>query len=284
MKIDLYKLIRKFLLIIIVVSLCFFNTEITLAGNNSNKVNIHPGAVKFDIMNPVSEVSGNHNLRIDRKGKTEKNVYYWIVDNSQSPIDLASYVIAKTPYNSTYQSLNKPVLFLAKEDNYASISLKFRIDNYFWINVPDGNYHFDLLSDRGKSVNVIVKVNKVSYMTVYPDRLNIFANKGPGTYQSQGKATVYINNMNNKWNLDIKANPLIYQGKSGKNPPVVKADDIYVSVDNKDNFTDLGDAYRLNGNNYGNIANVDLYFQVDVGYEHHAGNYSGQIVLTISSQ
>ena len=210
-KINIEKVILMTLLVIVLATA---SGGVLYAGpGNSGRINIHPGTVQFRVEEPVSEVPANHMLVIHRNKKdVQGNVYYTVVDNSKSPINLARYIVAKTPYYSDYQPLDSPVLFLAKEDDRATIELKLRLDSLFWRLVPDGKYDLHLVSDKGKSVNIKIWVNKVSFMVVTPDNINIVADNGPGTYYSQETASVYINSANNKWLLDIRATPLFYQG------------------------------------------------------------------------
>lgn len=278
--INLEKIKLIVLLVIILIGAC---GGVLYAGpGNSGKINIHPGTVQFRVEEPVPEVPANHILSIHRNKKdVTGNVYYTVVDNSRSPINLARYIVARTPYYSDYQPLDSPVLFLAKEDDRATIELKLRLDNLFWRFVPDGNYDLQLISDKGKAVNIKIRVNKASFMVVTPDNLNIVADKGPGTYYSQEAASVYINSATNKWHLDIKATPLLYQGDAN-GAPVIEPGNIYISTERLKNYRSLADVYRISGEKYGNIANLNLYIRVDVGSEHYAGNYKGQIILTVS--
>lgn len=281
-KINIDKVILMTLLVIVLATA---SGGVLYAGpGNSGRINIHPGTVQFRVEEPVSEVPANHMLVIHRNKKdVQGNVYYTVVDNSKSPIDLARYIVAKTPYYSDYQSLDSPVLFLAKEDDRATIELKLRLDSLFWRLVPDGKYDLHLVSDKGKSVNIKIWVNKVSFMVVTPDNINIVADNGPGTYYSQETASVYINSANNKWLLDIRATPLFYQGDNNE-ALVIEPGNIYISTDRLKNYRSLADVYRISGERYGNVANLNFYIKVDVGTEHFAGDYKGQIILTVSGQ
>ena len=79
---------------------------------NSGKINIHPGTVQFRVEEPVPEVPANHILSIHRNKKdVTGNVYYTVVDNSRSPINLARYIVARPPYYSDYQPLDSPYYF-----------------------------------------------------------------------------------------------------------------------------------------------------------------------------
>ncbi|NLJ84394.1 MAG: hypothetical protein GX336_05750 [Halanaerobiaceae bacterium] len=281
-KINIEKVILMTLLVIVLATA---SGGVLYAGpGNSGRINIHPGTVQFRVEEPVSEVPANHMLVIHRNKKdVQGNVYYTVVDNSKSPIDLARYIVAKTPYYSDYQPLDSPVLFLAKEDDRATIELKLRLDSLFWRLVPDGKYDLHLVSDKGKSVNIKIWVNKVSFMVVTPDNINIVADNGPGTYYSQETASVYINSANNKWLLDIRATPLFYQGDNNE-ALVIEPGNIYISTDRLKNYRSLADVYRISGERYGNVANLNFYIKVDVGTEHFAGDYKGQIILTVSGQ
>jgi len=281
-KINIEKVILMTLLVIVLATA---SGGVLYAGpGNSGRINIHPGTVQFRVEEPVPEVPANHILSIHRNKKdVQGNVYYTVVDNSKSPIDLARYIVAKTPYYSDYQPLDSPVLFLAKEDDRATIELKLRLDSLFWRLVPDGKYDLHLVSDKGKSVNIKIWVNKVSFMVVTPDNINIVADNGPGTYYSQETASVYINSANNKWLLDIRATPLFYQGDNNE-ALVIEPGNIYISTDRLKNYRSLADVYRISGERYGNVANLNFYIKVDVGTEHFAGDYKGQIILTVSGQ
>jgi len=258
--------------------------DIDISKGNSDKINVSPGALQFWVETPHTDLPANHVLRFSRKKANDKNVYYRVIDNSGCPVDISEYILAKTPYYSDYQSLDKPVLFLAREDESSIIYLKLKIDDYLWQHLSDGVYKLELVSDWGKSVKINIHVKKTSYLTVYPDKINIIADNGPGKYQSKDSVTVYISNSNNRWNLDISATPLTYQGSEGDNVPVVEKGDIYVSVDSRNNFINLNNPYRLSGKNYGSTTSIDLYFQAGVGYKHYAGDYRGEIILTISGQ
>lgn len=282
----LKKMIEKKIIIFLLGNILFFSCSGLLFAQpgNSEKINIHPGTVHFRVEEPLPEVPANHLLHVHRnKKEVTGNVYYTVIDNSQSPVNLARYIMAMTPYYSDYQALDSPVLFLAKEDDQATIELKLKIDSTFWQMVPDGKYDLELVSDKGKSANIKIWVNKVSYMLVTPDKIDIFADNGPGTYYGQEAATVYIKSVNNKWHLDIKATPLYYQGDLD-GAPLIEPKDIYISTERLKNFRSLADIYRISGEKYGNIANLYLYVRVDVGDKHYAGDYSGQIILTIFGQ
>ncbi len=260
--------------------LLFSNIDYISADQGQGDVNIHPGTIKFDIKDPVDDVPANHNLTLSRKKMSEKDVYYRVIDKYVNGINLAEYVMAKTPYVSGYQELDNPVRFLATEDENVEISLKLRIDSQFWDNVSDGEYDLDLVSDKGRSVKIRIFVNKSSLFTVTPRTVNILADDGPGVYGSQNPVNIYVNSNNRRWNIDIEANPLIYQGNLDSSPVMTR--DIYLSVNSSNNYISLDNLYRLTGSNYGKKANIELYFQVDVGNEHFAGDYSGEVVLTIS--
>ena len=270
---------KKGILLILVGILIFLLFNIVSVSAKRDLANIHPGAIKFTIEDPVENMSANHNLIVDRK-KNDENIYYRVIDSYIYGINLAEYVMARTPYAGDYQILDRPVRFLSAGDDRVEISIKFKVDDIFWETVPDGSYNLQLISNKGKSVKIMVKVKKSPLIKISPRAVHITADDGPGLYQSWDPVNIDINNSNSRWYIDIEANPLIYHDRN--NSLSVNPRDIYLSLNTATNFISLDNVYRINGNNYGSRANIDLYFQVDVRENIIAGHYSGQLIFTIS--
>ncbi|MFP4662252.1 MAG: hypothetical protein ACLFPF_08675 [Halanaerobiales bacterium] len=269
--------------IIFIITALLLIVCISEAFADQGDVTINPGNLNFTIEDPVDDVPpmNNKNITVKRKKKTEGNVYYRVRDYHVSDINLAEYVMARTPYDSDFQNLNNPVLFSQEGDERVEIEIIIRIDEDFWINVPDGNYKLELYSDKGGSVQLKVNVEKSSLMIISPGNVNILADSGPGLYKGHEPVNVNVNNNNHRWSIDIEVNPLTYQGNYG-NAVDLQTSDIYLSVDSRDNYFSMENIYRLYGSDYGKTASIDLYFQVDVGQQHIAGDYSGEVIFTIS--
>ncbi|MFP4015663.1 MAG: hypothetical protein ACLFUI_01405 [Halanaerobiales bacterium] len=232
---------------------------------------------------PGGNIPADKNLTIKRKQQTEGNVYYTVEDYYISNFNLAEYIMARTPHDSDYQPLHDGVIFSREgdDDKWIDIEVIVRVDNAFWANVPNGIYNITMNSDKGPKVTLSITVEKSNVMIISPGSVNILADSGPGLYQGQETVSLNIDYSNQRWVVAIEAFPMTYQGNFD-NAVDVNTSDIYMSIGSNNSFFSLDNIYRLYGNDYGESPGIDLYFQVDVGQEHIAGDYSGEILFTIS--
>ncbi|MFW5981009.1 MAG: hypothetical protein ACOCRU_00375 [bacterium] len=277
---DLISFIKKLLFCLFLISMI---TTISLA---KNEVNINPGSIKIEINGYSDEIYANHNLTVKQKHKKGRDIFYQLSDYYLEGVNLAEYIMVKTPYASHYQSLDQPVLFLDKEDELSEVTIKMRLDQNIWDAFSrfskKEKYSLVLFSDKGQDVKIDLHLDIKNTFIVNPGEIAITADNGPGFYQAEDYVTISINRGNSNWNLLIEAEPLVYQGNGADGSSQINPDDIYISHNNSNNFLSLETPYLINGYNYGNKTDIDLYLGTEVKWEHIAGNYTGQVIITIS--
>jgi hypothetical protein len=219
----------------------------------------------------------------------KQNVFYYATDftskghGNNDYIIPAGFLAARTEYQPDFQPLDNSVLFLAANQDEAEVVLK--LSKEAWHLVPAGKYEGDLISIGGKKdYKVTIEIIKEASLIIYPDSISITATDGPGTYQGDNKVTLNINNYNRQWVLTITAEPLIKEDVVD-NPSLIPPGNLYLAIDNPDGpYYNLGQGYQLDGFNYGNRAIFDIYLRARVDWSHQAGNYSGDIIFTLSEQ
>ncbi|MEJ6951225.1 hypothetical protein [Natronospora cellulosivora (SeqCode)] len=268
--------------VFIILLVCSAFTSFVLA----NGAHLTPGSIKIDIDFFADAAYANNNLRVRRHKADDINIYYQIADKYIEGVNLAEYLMVKTPYANHYQSMDQAVLFLENGDNQVEISIKFRIDRNIWrilSRLQDKKiYRLDLVSENGASITINLHVHIRSSFTVSPNEINIIADNGPGFYQAEEHVRIDIDMQNSNWNLLIEAKPLHYQDYTGNNGLFIEKEDLYISIDGSENFHSLAVPYQISGSNYGNKANIDLILETEIKWEHLAGNYLGEVIITIS--
>lgn len=248
-----------------------------------SKHTVSPGHINIELSSPEEDGFANHHLKL-KNNKHEENIYYYASDFTLNKKKYkhkipAQYLQALTPYDSYFQPLDNSVLFLAAKQDQAEVVIK--LSKEAWNLVPAGDYWGSLKSSDGREVDVKISINKPANIIIFPDEISINATEGPGIYQGTNKVTVKINNNNKNWILYITAEPLVIEntGYTSHIPP----DNLFLAVDNDDGpYNSLIDGYQLDSLNYGSMAVFDLYLQARVEWSHQAGNYTGDIVFTLS--
>ncbi|MFW5972321.1 MAG: hypothetical protein ACOCRL_02415 [Bacillota bacterium] len=267
--------IKRFLICLFIL---FSITTISLAS-------ISPGSIKIDIDSSSDELYANNSLTLRKKHKHGLDIYYQIADYYLDGVNLAEYIMAKTPYTSYYQSLDQAVLFLDEADELSEVIIKMRLDENI-LNIlsrsSNKKHTLDLFSKNGKNVKIDLHLKIESTFTVIPGEIDIIADNGPAFYTAEDYVTIGINRENSNWNILIEAEPIVYQGNYNTANSQINPEDLYISLNSNDNFVSLETPYLINGYNYSKKTDIDLYLGTEINWEHIAGDYSGQVIITIS--
>jgi hypothetical protein len=212
-----------------------------------------------------------------------KSIYYNIgqLENAKGEVIDPEYILARTPYRSTYQSFNNSVFFLARNDTKARV--KFKLAKEVWNKVSSGVYKGWLQSVNGQSIRVIVRIKPYINVAIEPPNIKINAETGPGVYKAKDKVTVRVEANHPNWNLRIYAEPLIYEGDNSDEVRKISPEKLLMALDGEDgSYSNLASGIEISGSNYRRGRIFDAFFKAKVGWEDTAGMYRGKVYFTIT--
>jgi hypothetical protein len=201
------------------------------------------------------------------------------------PAYIEASIESSTGYDSGYQSLDQPIVFLRPQDDWAKVT--FRLAPEAW--GPAGTYEGWLKADElgvSPDIRVTTKIDKYIGLSVDKTSIEIEADHGPGSYLAKEKVTAQVAANHKNWTLIITGEPLELISSSTSNEELlpIEPSNVFVKLegDPDDRWMNLYEGMTLRGSSDFEIRQYEFVIKVETELQHTAGTYSGKLRFTIS--